>query len=183
MPDVSFTYDEEANQLLAQNPMALLVGLTLYQQVPVEKAFSSPLELQRRLGAPLTASLIANTGLDRLEAVFREKPALHRFPANMAKRTAAVAEHIVATYDGDPAAIWTDVDDADEVLARLHALPGFGEYKATVTFTILAKRFGIQPPRWERWLADFPTVADIESSDDIESFKVRKKEWKAASGG
>lgn len=183
MPDIAFTYDDDANRLLAQNPMALLVGLTLYQQVPVEKAFSAPLELQRRLGAPLTARLIADTDPDQLEAVFREKPALHRFPANMAKRTAAVAEHILATYDGDPAAIWTNVAESGELFSRLEALPGFGEYKATVTFTILAKRYGVQPAGWEEMLAEFPTVADIESSDDIEAFKVRKKEWKAASSG
>ena len=128
MPAVSFTYDAEANELLAENAMALLVGLTLYQQVPVERAFSAPLELERRLGAPLTARLLSETDADRLEAVFREKPALHRFPANMAKRTAAVADHVVEEYDGDPTAIWADAATADEVLDRLRGLPGFGDY-------------------------------------------------------
>jgi uncharacterized HhH-GPD family protein len=183
MPEIPFTYDDDANRLLGENTMALLVGLTLYQQVPIEKAFGSPLELQRRLGAPLSAHLIADTDADRLEEVFRDKPALHRFPANMAKRTAAVADHIVDTYDGDPAAIWTGVADSIEVMKRLEALPGFGEYKATVAFTILVKRYGVQPAGWQELIADFPTVADIDSTSDIEAFKVRKKEWKAASGG
>lgn len=181
MPEICFTYDDEANQLLGENPMALLVGLTLYQQVPVEKAFSSPLELQRRLGVPLSAKAIAATEPDRLEELFRQKPALHRFPANMAKRTAAVSDHIVAQYGGDPNAIWDGASDSEDLVGRLRALPGFGEYKATVTFTILARRHGVHLAGWEDLVADFPTVGDIESTDDIEAFKVRKKEWKAAS--
>jgi len=183
MPEICFTHDDEANQLLGENPMALLVGLTLYQQVPVEKAFSSPLELQRRLGDPLSAKAIANTDPERLEELFREKPALHRFPANMAKRTAAVADHIVDHYGGDPTVIWGGATDSKDLLDRIQALPGFGEYKATVTFTILVKRYGFRPEGWEGRIADFPTVADIESSDDIDAFKARKKDWKEASTG
>ena len=181
--ELHYTADSDANRLLADDPLALLIGLVLYQQVPIEKAFSGPLVLRTRLGGSLDAAAIAAMAPEALDEAFRERPALHRFPGNMAKRTHAVCTHLVDEYGGDVAALWRDVADADELMGRFEALPGFGEYKARVYFGVLAERFGIRPEGWERYLPDWPSIVDITRPGELDEVKERKKAWKGASGG
>lgn len=182
MSDIHFTNEEQANELLAQNHFALLIGMTLYQQVPVEKAFAGPYMLQERLGRTLDASMIAAMDPQKLEDVFREKPALHRFPANMAKRTQAVASFIVDEYDGDPSVLWDGVDTGAELLARIKKLPGFGDYKARVYAAVLAEQFNIRPDGWDDSLPEWPNISEVHSEADRADMKERKKAWKAAQG-
>lgn len=178
-----FTEEAEANELLAANPVALLVGLVLYQQVPIEKAFMGPAELERRIGRPLTADLIAGMDPEALEEAFRQKPALHRFPASMAKRVQAMCGTLVDDFGGDAAAMWQDVGTAKEVLKNIMTLPGFGEYKARVYFGVLSQRFGVRPEGWENYLPDWPSIVDITKAEDLPDLKARKKAWKEASKG
>src|SRR3954470_2173739 len=140
MPDqLHFNESDEGNELLASDPMALLVGLVLDQQVTVQKAFAGPLVLRERLGS-IDAETLASANL---EPVFREKPAIHRFPGAMATRVHDLAVHVRDRYGGDAARIWTDAADADELRANLAALPGFGEMKIKALGSVLAKRFGV----------------------------------------
>src|SRR3712207_3408186 len=152
-----FTESDEANELIASDPMALLIGFVLDQQVTVQKAFSGPLALRERLGS-LDADAIASADL---EPVFREKPAIHRFPGSMAQRVHDLAEHVRDRYDGDAARVWTEAADADELRANLAALPGFGEMKVKALGAVLAKRFGIEKANdlvpWH------PTLGDVDS--------------------
>jgi uncharacterized HhH-GPD family protein len=178
MPDIYFTTDPEANTLLAEDPYALIVGLTLYQQVPTEKAFEGPHVLQQRLGGTLDVKRIAEMDPDELETVFRERPAIHRFPANMAKRVQAVSQYLMDECGGEASALWANAASGDELLANLMAVPGFGEYKARVTIGVLARRFGIRPTGYEEHMPDWPSIADIEAPEDLEDLKVRKKVWK-----
>jgi uncharacterized HhH-GPD family protein len=179
MPDtLPYTDNTNANRLLAENPFALLVGLVLYQQVPIEKAFEGPQVLEKRLGGTLDAGTVAATPPERLEALFREQPAIHRFPANMAKRVQAVAVAIDSEYGGDPTRLWAGVADAEELSKRLQALPGFGEYKARVYMAVLARNFGVRPEGWEALLPDWPNVSEIERPEDRDELKLRKKAWK-----
>jgi uncharacterized HhH-GPD family protein len=180
MTQIAFTDVPEANDLLATNHFALLVGMTLYQQVPVEKAFAGPYVLEQRLGTSLDAGMIASVDPQRLEDVFRDKPALHRFPANMAKRTQAVANSIVDTYGGDPAGLWDGVDSSAELGARLKELPGFGDYKAKVYAAVLARQFDIKPQGWDEDLPDWPNISEVTSLESLADMKLRKKAWKAA---
>jgi uncharacterized HhH-GPD family protein len=179
MPDrLYFTDSDEANALIAQDPMALLVGFALDQQVPVQKAFSGPLALQERLGS-LDASAIA--GAD-LEAIFRERPAIHRFPGAMAKRVHDLAVHIVERYDGDAARVWTDAATSEELRANIAGLPGFGEMKVKALGAVLAKRFGVEAAQglvpWH------PTLGDVDSAQALADYqaakKAHKREWSAA---
>lgn len=174
-----YTDDASANTLLADDPFALLVGIVLYQQVPVETAFAGPSRVRDRIGG-LDPRLIAEMDPEILEAAFKEKPAVHRFPGNMSKRVQAVAAYVATEYDGDTAAIWTDVDDADTLVRRLKQLPGFGEYKARIYLAVLAQRFGVRPDGWEAYLPDWPNISEIESPNDRADLKERKKAWKAA---
>lgn len=176
-----FTDDEATNRLLAENPLALLIGLVLYQQVPVEKAFDGPAVLQERLGGGLDAATIAAMKPDHLEQIFAETPAIHRFPASMAKRVQALCGYLDEEYGGDATAVWADVANAAELRGRIKRLPGFGDYKATVTLTVLGKRLGVRPEGWEDVAANFPTVADIDGPGQLDDFKARKKAWKARS--
>lgn len=173
-----FTPDPDAQALLANNDTALLIGMGLYQQIPVEKAFAGPLELEKRIGAPLEPGLIAATDPADLEEIFRERPAIHRFPANMAKRTQAVCQHIVDVHGGDVADLWDGAATAAEVLDRLTAMPGFGDYKARVYFGVLSKWFEVRPAGWEEVVPDWPTITDVDTIDDLEDLKARKKAWK-----
>lgn len=172
------TNEPEANEFIAANELGLLIGLVLHQQIPTEKAFHSPLILQQRIGSGLDAGAIAAMDPEQLEALFKEKPALHRFPGSMAKRVQAVCEHIVETYDGAVSGIWVGVADADELMKRMLAMPGFGEYKARIYLGVLAKRFGVQPDGWEQHLPTWPSIVDINSLDDLGELKARKKAWK-----
>ena len=182
MTKIYFTNDDAANEVLAENHFALLVGMTLYQQVPVEKAFAGPAILADRLGMALDAETIAGIEPQKLEDVFREKPALHRFPANMAKRTQAVASFIVDEYEGDPTGLWDGVDTGTELLGRIKKMPGFGDYKARVYTAVLAQQFGIKPDGWEDSLPEWPNISEVHSEDDRVDMKERKKAWKAAQG-
>ncbi len=174
------TGDADADALLATDSLALLIGMLLDQQVPMEWAFRGPATLRARLGH-LDATAIAAMAPEQLEMAFREKPALHRYPASMAKRTHALCAHIVEHYDGDPAKIWTSARDAADLFARLRALPGFGEEKAKIFLAVLGKRFGRAPSGWEHYAQPFSdteprSVADIDSPDAL----LRVRAWKQA---
>jgi len=174
-----YTDDAAANALLADDPFALLVGIVLYQQVPIETAFAGPSRVRDRIGG-LDPERIAQMDPEALEAAFKEKPAIHRFPGNMAKRVRAVAAYVTTEYDGDPSAIWADVDSADDLMRRLKKLPGFGEYKARIYLAVLAQRFGVRPDGWEVYLPDWPNISEIDSPADRTDLRERKKAWKAA---
>ncbi len=174
MPDrLYFTDSDEANALIASDPMALLVGFALDQQVPVQKAFGGPLELRARLGA-IDAATLASADL---EPVFRAKPALHRYPGAMAGRVHDLAVHIRDHYGGDAARVWTDAADADTLRANLAALPGFGEMKVKALGAVLAKRFGIAAAGdlvpWH------PTLGDVDSSQALLDYQAAKRAHKA----
>jgi uncharacterized HhH-GPD family protein len=179
VPDrLHFTESDEANALIAQDPMALLIGFALDQQVSVQKAFSGPLALRERLGA-LDAATVAAADL---EPVFRERPAIHRFPGAMAQRVHDLAEHVLDRYDGDAARVWTDAADGAELRANLEALPGFGEMKVKALGSVLAKRFGVQAAQdlvpWH------PTLGDVDSPQALANYqaakRVHKQEWSKA---
>lgn len=182
MTEIYFTTEPAANTVLADNHFALLVGMTLYQQVPVEKAFAGPAMLAERIGMTLDAHTIASMDPQALEDAFREKPALHRFPANMAKRTQAVANYIVDTYDGDTAGLWADVADSNEFQKRLLAMPGFGDYKARVYAAVLARQFDIKPKGWDKSLPEWPNISEVTSEESRIDMKARKKVWKTQQG-
>ncbi|MEA2256634.1 MAG: hypothetical protein QOG35_2679 [Solirubrobacteraceae bacterium] len=174
MPDrLHFTDSDEANALIASDPMALLVGFALDQQVTVQKAFAGPLALRERLGA-LDAATLASADL---EAVFRAKPAIHRFPGSMAGRVHELAVHVRDRYDGDAARVWTDAADADALRANLQALPGFGEMKVKALAAVLAKRFGVDAAAdlvpWH------PTLGDVDSADALAEYQAAKRAHKA----
>ena len=180
MPAIYFTTETDANSLLAEDPFALLVGLAIYQQVPTEKAFAGPFVLKERLGGDLDAASIAAMDPEVLDAAFREVPAIHRFPSNMAKRVQAVAQFLVDEYDGDASAIWAGVGSAEVLIKRLEAIPGFGEYKARLTIGVLARQYGVKPRGYTKLLPDWPSIVDIEKPEDLADLKARKKAWKAS---
>ena len=182
MAEIHFTDTDGANELLADDHYALIVGMTLYQQVPVEKAFSGPYVLRQRIDQPLTATTIASMDPDDLEAVFRERPALHRFPANMAKRVQAVSRYLVDEYGGDVSGLWRGVETADELQRRIEAIPGFGEYKARVYAAVLARQYGITPTGWDEDLPEWPNISEVDSDESRIEMKARKKAWKDAGG-
>jgi uncharacterized HhH-GPD family protein len=174
VPDrLYFTDSDESNALIASDPMALLVGFVLDQQVTVQKAFAGPLALRERLGA-LDADTLAAADL---EAVFRVKPAIHRFPGSMAQRVHDLAVHVRDRYDGDAARVWTDAPDAEALRANLAALPGFGAMKIKALGAVLAKRFGVAaaadlvPPH--------PTLGDVDSPQALADYQAAKRIHKA----
>jgi uncharacterized HhH-GPD family protein len=169
------TRDPRANAFIAADPLAFLIGLVLHQQVTTEKAFSSPLALRDRLGEELDAGALAAMEPESLEALFKAKPALHRFPGAMAKRVQDVCEHLTDLYGGNVMALWADVNAAAELMDRLLAIPGFGEYKARIYLGVLGRRFEVQPEGWEDYAPTWPSIADVETSEDLEELKVRKK--------
>ena len=178
MPIV-WTHDPAANELLETDPFALLVGMVLDQQVTMEKAFAGPYELKRRIGR-LDAREIASMPPERLDAVFRERPALHRFPGNMARRVQAMSAAVVKDYGGDAGSIWRDAQSGDELAERISALPGFGEMKTKIMVSILAKKFGVKPPGWEKHAASWHSVADVDSEESMAHARAVKREMKAA---
>ncbi len=183
---LSLPVEAAANELLSRNPLALLIGMLLDQQVPLEKAFSSPLELVKRLGHEPTAAELADYDPEALAAVFAERPALHRFPKAMAARTQDLARLIVDRYDGDPAAVWTGAATGKELVARLAELPGFGGYKAQIFAAMLGKQLGVQPDGWRAAAGHFGedgshySVADIVDDDSLAAVRAYKKDIKAA---
>lgn len=179
-PDrLHFTENDEADEFLARDPLALLIGFVLDQQVPVQKAFSSPLELKRRLGS-LDAAGIAGIDPDELEGIFRERPALHRFPRSMAGRTRDLCAAVATEYSGDPERIWQEAETGAELEERLLALPGIGPMKAKTLVAVLANRFGVQPPGWQEVAPKHPTLGDVDSTRALLSYQAAKRAHKAA---
>ena len=175
-----FTGDANADRLLTENPLALMLGMLLDQQVTMEWAFGAPALLQDRLGGTLDASAIAAMDPDRFEALFRAKPALHRYPGSMAKRAHALCAHLVERYDGGADNVWKGVRSADELFARLRALPGFGNDKARIFVGVLGKRLGVRPEGWEHVAADWPSIADVDSFERVGEIRAQKRAMKAA---
>ena len=167
-----YTQDEEACRLLAEDPFALLVGFALDQQVTVPTAFAGPLKIKQRVGT-LDPRTIATTDLD---PVFREKPAVHRFPGNMAKRVQELAQHVVDEYDGDASRLWREAKDSDDLKRRLEALPGFGEMKIKSMGAVLSKRFGIELAA--PLAPDHPTLGDVDSPAKLDEYQSWKREYK-----
>ena len=178
MPIV-WTDNDEANQLLDTDPLALLIGMVLDQQVKMEKAFIGPYELKKRLGA-LDVRAIAGMDPEALDKVFRERPALHRFPGNMARRVQAMTQAVVKDYGGDAGAVWREARDGDDLAKRISKLPGFGEMKTKIMISVLAKKFGVKPPGWEKHAASWHSVADVDSPESMAQARVVKREMKAA---
>ncbi|HEY7731868.1 MAG TPA: HhH-GPD-type base excision DNA repair protein [Gaiellaceae bacterium] len=177
MPDaLHFTGDAEADALIATDPLALVIGFALDQQVPVPTAFAGPLKLKQRLGT-LDAGAIARTDPDRLEDVFRERPAIHRFPGNMAKRVRELCAVVDADYGGRADRIWTEAGDGDELRRRIEALPGFGEMKVKALGSVLAKRFGVAAA--EPLVPSHPTLGDVDSAEALEEYQAQKRAYKA----
>jgi uncharacterized HhH-GPD family protein len=178
VPDrLYFTDDDEACALLAHDPLALLVGFALDQQVTVQKAFAGPLVIKQRLGA-FDARTLATTDLD---PVFREKPAVHRFPGAMAERVQALAAHVVERYDGDAGAVWTSAQTPAELKANLEALPGFGTMKVKSLGAVLAKRFELEIAK--PLVPSHPTLGDVDSPQALADYQAAKRlhkaEWSA----
>lgn len=178
MSPITWTENEEANKLLDTDPLALLIGMVLDQQVKMEKAFSGPYELKQRLGG-LDAREIASMDPERLDRVFRERPALHRFPGNMARRVQAMTQAVVKDYGGDAGAVWRDARDGDDLAKRISKLPGFGEMKTRIMISVLAKKFEVQPPGWEKHAASWHSVADVDSPETMAQARAVKREMKA----
>ena len=162
-----WTGDPEADALLAANPFALLMGMLLDQQFPMERAFYGPYLLQRRLGEPLDPRRIAEMNVDDLLPIFRGPPAIHRFPGAFAKRTQELAKAVVEEYDGDAARIWSTSRNGEELYHRLRSLPGFGDAKARIFVGVVGKRLGQGPSGWEALAADWPSIADVREWEDV----------------
>jgi uncharacterized HhH-GPD family protein len=176
-PDrLHFTGDEDADRLIAEEPMALLIGFALDQQVSVQTAFSGPLKLRQRLGT-LDAKAIAEMDPDRLEAAFRQRPAVHRFPGNMARRVQELCAVVVEDYGGRAERVWTEAEDGDALRSRIAALPGFGDMKLKALGSVLAKRFGIEAA--EPLVPHHPTLGDVDSPEALERYQAAKRAYKA----
>ncbi len=176
----------EANELLSRSPLALLIAMLLDQQVTLEKAFSAPLDLVRRLGHEPTAAELAEFNPDRLAAIFSERPALHRYPRAMAARVQEMARLIVEQYDGDPARLWESAGTGAELLKRVAALPGFGAQKAQIFVALLGKQLGVRPDGWRQAAGAFGaegtrfSVADITDEESLGEVRSHKQAMKAA---
>ena len=173
-----FTGDDAADRLLVTDPLALLIGFALDQQVTVQKAFSGPLELQRRVGH-LDAARLAATDPAELDAVFRKPPALHRFPGAMAGKVQQLAGAIASEYGNDAARIWTEATDGPDLKRRLLALPGIGEMKAAAILAILGKRLGVDLPGLDAVMPTHPTLGDVDSPERLASYQAGKRAMKA----
>ncbi len=173
-----FTGDPEADALLAADPLALLIGFALDQQVTVQKAFAGPLELRRRIGT-LDAAEIAAMDPEVLGAAFRERPALHRFPGAMATRVQELCAVVARDFDGDASRVWTEARDGADLEARLRGLPGIGEMKSRTMIGLLVKRFGVRPAGWEAVAPTYPTLADVDSAEALAHYQEQKRAWKA----
>jgi uncharacterized HhH-GPD family protein len=173
-----FTGNDEADTLLSEDPLALLIGFALDQQVTVQKAFSGPWELQRRLGH-LDARRIAGTDPSELDRVFRERPALHRFPGSMAGKVQALAAVIADRYDGDASKIWREAKDGRDLQARLLDLPGIGEMKARTILAILGKRLGVDLPGMADVMPRHQTLGDVDSPEALAAYQAGKRAYKA----
>lgn len=177
---------DAANDLLTREPLALLIGMLLDQQIPMEKAFTSPEVLRERLGGTLDARTIATYDADAFELIFREPPALHRFPAAMAKRVQDLGRILLERFDGDAASVWTGARDGKDLVTRIGALPGFGEQKAKIFAALLGKQFGVQPSGWRQATGDYGkagslrSIADVVDADSRKAVRAHKQQMKAA---
>jgi len=178
--------DEEADRLLSDDPFALLVGMVLDQQIPLERAFTAPRDLRRRLGGKLSPVEIAMMAPDHLAAAFAERPALHRFPASNAERVQQLARVVATDYGGDATRIWREARNGAELFKRVKALPGFGEQKAKIFVALLGKQLGVTPPGWREASRPFGepgtyySVADITSPESLARVRAHKAQMKAA---
>ena len=180
-PDfLPFTESEEANQLLAADGFALLLGMLFDQQFPMERAFYGPQLLKERQGGKLDPESVVGTDLEDLAVVFRGPPAIHRYPASMAKRAQELAQVIIDDYDGRAENLWETADDGADLLGRLRALPGFGAEKSRIFVGLLGKRLGVRPEGWEEKAADWPSIADVANFEDVLTLREKKKAMKAA---
>jgi uncharacterized HhH-GPD family protein len=173
-----FTGNDAADRLLVSDPLALLIGFALDQQVPLQKAFSGPLELSRRIGG-LDARHIATMDAEALETAFRTPPALHRFPNSMAKKVRDLTAYLVERYDGDASRIWTEAKDGADLYNRLRDLPGFGPMKAETLVAILGKRLGVTPAGWEAFVPDHMTLGDVDGPESLRRYQDWKRGMKA----
>jgi uncharacterized HhH-GPD family protein len=173
-----YTGNADADRLLAEDPFALLIGFVLDQQVQLQKAFSGPYELRRRIGT-LDPAAIAAMDPALLEEAFKSRPALHRFPANMARRTQDLAAAVVRDYQGDAGRVWREARDGEDLEQRLLSLPGIGEMKARTIIGILAKQFGVRPAGWEDLGPQHMSLADVDSPETLAQYQAGKQAWKA----
>ena len=188
MPSLTLTGDPAADTLLSDNAFALLTGMLLDQQIAMELAFVGPHRLADRLGGHLEPATVAATDLDDLEGLFRQKPALHRYPGSMAKRVHALATHLVEEYGGDASAVWADVSDGPELKRRLGALPGFGDQKARIFLALLGKQCGVTPDGWRDAAGDYGldghrSIADVTDPEALDAVRTWKQAQKAAAKG
>lgn len=174
-----FTADDAANRLLASDPAALLIGFVLDQQVTVQKAFAGPLELRKRIGH-LDVARIGAMDPGELADAFRERPALHRYPAAMAERVRALCAFLDERYGGDAARLWREAESGEDLRARLGELPGFGEMKVRTLLTLLARQFGVRPPGIDALLPDYPTLGDVRTAEELAAYQAHKRAAKAA---
>jgi uncharacterized HhH-GPD family protein len=183
---LSLPIDAKANELLRRSPLALLIGMVLDQQVPLEKAFSSPYELVLRLGHEPDAAELAGYDPEALTEIFGQRPALHRFPKAMANRVQAVCQIITDRYADDPALLWSEASDGKDLLKRISELPGFGKQKAQIMVALLGKRYGIRPAGWREAAGlfgeegSYRSVADITDGDSLAKVRSYKQQLKAA---
>jgi uncharacterized HhH-GPD family protein len=175
--ELPWTDDDEANRLLASDPNALLIGFALDQQVTVQKAFAGPLALKRRIGH-LDPARIAAMAPDDLAAVFRQKPAIHRFPGAMAGRVQALCQDIAERYRGDGSRVWTEASSGEDLARRLGELPGIGEMKVRSLLATLIKQFDIKPEGWQHVLPDHPTLGDADSAEALAEYQAAKRAHK-----
>lgn len=180
---LSFTDSEDANRLLAGSGLALMIGMLLDQQFPMERAFSGPFLLQERMGRDLDAAVIAEWDPDEMEAIFKGPPAIHRYPGSMAKRTQDFCRVIADEYGGRAEEIWETASDGSELLRRLEALPGWGKAKSRIFVGVLGKRLDAGPPGWEKTAADWPSIADVASFSDVAILREQKRAMKASKQG
>jgi uncharacterized HhH-GPD family protein len=178
--------EPEANELLTRSPLALLIAMLLDQQVPLEKAFSGPLELVRRLGHEPTVAELAEFDPDALAEIFSERPALHRYPRAMAARVQDLARLIMEEYDGEPAQVWESASSGAQLLKQVAALPGFGAQKAQIFVALLGKQLGVRPDGWQEASGAFGdegtrySVADITDEETLIQVRAHKAALKAA---
>jgi len=179
--------DPQADALLQDDPFALLTGMLLDQQIPMERAFAGPAVIARRLGVSrLDPAVVAGLGEQEFAAALSEQPAVHRFPGSMAARVQSLARTIVDSYDGDAAAVWTTAETGTELVARLAALPGFGQQKAQIFTALLGKQLGVQPDGWREAAGAYGqdgsrrSVADVTGPESLNEVRAFKKALKAA---
>ncbi len=182
---IYLTTREDHNNLLSEEPLALLIGMLLDQQIPMERAFAAPALLKERLGGKIDATQIAAMDVASLTEIFSQKPALHRFPKSMAERCTLLCEIIATEYDNDARKLWSEAKDGDELVTRLTKLPGFGEQKAKIFAALLGKQLGVTPPKWRQATDPFGqdgvymSVADITSEETLRLVKDHKAQMKA----